>query len=229
MANVTPSKCALDKECLRGIYPVDAFEKENEWTSIWDSSVFKRLQRIKAVGGALSDESEGLLGEIAARHSRWQPSPGDRNDFHVWHESRFGPEGHPELLAKIADDVLVKEAMRLQQERRFEEGDIWRVLCSADPERALRGLRADAAAGQWNAEAWRCLLWTAAEKSDQALQIELADMLLGMPDGPLGELLPSASTWLQRRRENLMADGGLRPQPVAPDNPGASAAARRPW
>jgi hypothetical protein len=97
--------------------------------------------------------------------------------------------------------------MRLQQERRFEEGDIWRVLCSADPERALRGLRADAAMGQWHAEAWRCLLWTAAEKNDQTLQAELADLLLGMPDAPLEENLPSASTWLQRRRECLMATG----------------------
>ena len=31
-----------------------------------------------------------------------------------------------------------------QQERYFEQGDIWRVFCSADLDRALRGLKREA-------------------------------------------------------------------------------------
>jgi len=144
------------------------------------------------------------LGEISARHSKWKASAGDRDDFHSWHEgARWGPAGHPDVLSEIADDGLVKEAMRLQRERYFEEGDIWRMFCAADPDRALRGLKLEADNGQWEAAAWRDLLWAAADKGEPELQFELADLVSRMPDGTLQELLPSATCWLRQRREVL--------------------------
>jgi hypothetical protein len=189
----------------RNLYPATAFEEEGEWESISDSSIFRRLKRIAATGGALSAESLKLLTEIVARHPEWEPNPGDRDDFSVWHESGYGPEGHPELLTNVPDNALVKEALRLQQERRFEEGDIWRVFCSADPDRALRGLGADAAAGEWNVDAWSTLLWSATERDQDAFQIALADALLQLPVQIVRRLLHPGTSWLQRRRTNLMA------------------------
>jgi hypothetical protein len=189
----------------RILFPTEAFEDEEEWTSILDSSRYRRLQRIQATGGVLSPESVALLKDIKAKHPKWLPSTGDRDDFSVWHESSYGPDGHPELLAHVADDALVKEAMRLQRERHFEEGDVWRVFCSADPDRALRGLKLDGDAGNWRPEAWRNLIWAAVDKGEPAFQFELADLLLRMPDAPLIELLPSVTSWLQRRRELLSA------------------------
>jgi hypothetical protein len=181
-------------------YPDDAFKDEEEWVSIWDSSVYRRLGRIKSAGGTLDDESEKVLVAIAARHPKWRPAAGDRDDFRAWHETRFGRDGHPELLAEIADNRLVKEAMRLQREQYFEEGDVWRVFCSADPERALRGLKLEADDGRWDAEAWRWLLWAASEKGDTDFQLAIADLLLKMPQTPLRELLAPAASWLQPRR-----------------------------
>ena len=192
----------------RGLLRPDAFENEEEWISIRDSSIYRRLRRIEQVGGQLTVESRKLIAEISARHPMWQPSSGDRDDFHVWHELGWGGhDGEPELLTNITDDRLVREAMRLQNERHFEQGDVWRLFCSADPERALRGLRMEADSGQWDAEAWRCLLWTASEKDDATLQQGVADLLLRMPNAPLRELLPSATSWLQRRRETIAAIG----------------------
>ena len=191
---------------VRDLFPPDAFENEGEWSSIRDSSSFRRLKRIEAAGGILAPDSHTLLTEIFARHPKWQPGADDRDDFHSWMgEIRSGPDGHPELLANIADERLVKEAMRLQQERHFEEGDLWRLFCAADPDRALRGLRLEADGGQWGTDAWRCLLWAANDKGDPGFQFELADLLLQMPDGPLNENLSSATSWLQRRREALSA------------------------
>jgi hypothetical protein len=187
----------------RDLYPADAFENEDEWLSIQDSTIFRRLKRIVTTGGVLSEGSTNLLNTISARHPKWQPSPGDKDDFGVWHESHTGAQGHPELLARVPDDALVNEAMRLQRERQFEEGDVWRVLCSADPERALRGLRHDEDRSEWNVDAWRPLLWVASEKGEPEFQFDLANLLLRMPDRPLGELLPAAASWLQRRREVL--------------------------
>jgi hypothetical protein len=189
----------------RDLFPLNSFEKEDEWRAIHDSSIFKRLKRIEAMGGTLAPESQTLLAEITARHPKWRAGPGDRDDFHSWHEIRSGPSGHAELLDGIADDGLVKEAMRLQREQFFEEADIWRVFCSADPDRALRGLRFEADNAQWDVEPWRCLLWTATENAEPAFQFELADLLARMPDRTLQELLPSATSWLQRRREVLSA------------------------
>jgi hypothetical protein len=213
-------RLAIEARLRRGVprsaYPVGAFENDDEWNSIWDSSVFRRLKRIHQAGGVLTKESQELLVEISARHPTWQPSAGDRDDFHVWHESGSGPDGKPELLADIADDRLVKEAMRLQRERHFEQGDVWRLFCSADPERALRGLRLEAENGQWDPEAWRCLLWAATEKREVAFQFMLADLILRMPDAPLRELLHSATSWLQRQYEVLSTDqpGGARFLPL---------------
>jgi len=93
--------------------------------------------------------------------------------------------------------------MRLQREERFEQGDVWRLVCSADPERALRALGLEVQEGRWEAEAWRCLLWTACEKGDPEFQLNLGRHLMMMPDSTITELLPSAAAWLQRRRELL--------------------------
>jgi hypothetical protein len=204
-----PDRLAIETRIRQGeprhLYPADAFENDEEWHSIQDSSIYRRLKRIDLAGGALTAESQQVIAEISARHPTWKPSAGDRDDFHFWHEMRSGPDGQPELLADVADDALVKEAMRLQRERHFEQGDVWRVFCSADPERALRGLRLEADNDQWDAEAWRCLLWAANDKGDAPFQFALADLMSTMPEEPLSELLPAATSWLQRQREALSA------------------------
>ena len=99
----------------RELYSDDAFTDEGEWSSVWDFSVYRRLKRIEGVGGVLSREGVALLAEISNRHPQWRPNAGDRDDFAVWHETRWGRDGQPELLADIADDRLVQEAMRLQR------------------------------------------------------------------------------------------------------------------
>jgi hypothetical protein len=187
----------------RHLYPPDTFDTDDEWRSVVDSSVFRCLHRITAAGHNLAPESEQLLREVSARHTKWKPSAGDRDDFHFWSESITGPDGEPALLASVADERLVKEAMKLQRERYFEQGDVWRVFCSADPDRALRGLVLESDNGEWNVEAWRCLLWAATDKGDATFQGMLAGRILAMPEGPLKELLPVATSWLQRRRQLL--------------------------
>lgn len=204
------NRIAIEKRLRNGVprnlYRADAFENEEEWNSIWDSSVYRRLKRIEQVGGHLAEESKKLLTEISAKHPKWQPGAGDRDDFHVWMESSSRSDGKPDLLANVSDDRLVQEAMRLQREQHFEQGDVWRLFCSADPERALRGLTLEADNGQWSADAWRYLLWAANENGDDVFQFSVADQILRMPDVPLRELLPSATSWIEKRREVLSAD-----------------------
>lgn len=197
----------------RHLHASDAFDSEDEWQSILDDSIYRRLKRIEVAGGTLTGESQRIVAAIAARHPTWKPGPADRDDFHFWHEIRSGPDGQPGLLANITDDRLVQEAMRLQREQYYEQGDVWRVFCAADPERALHGLELEAANGRWDGEAWRCLLSVAADKGEAAFQHALADLLLRMPAASFGQILTAVTSWLQRRRDILSVtdiSGGAR-------------------
>jgi len=179
----------------RAIFSQDAFEDIEEWTSILDSSRYRRLQRIAAASeGELSVESLDLLAEISARHPKWKPGAGDRDDFHTWMEGgTHGPDGHPDLLSSVEDVALVREAMRLQREQHFEEADVWRLFCSADPDRALRGLKLAGDANEWEPYAWRSLIQIAVEKGEIDFQFELTDQILRMPNPPLIAILPSVA------------------------------------
>jgi hypothetical protein len=208
---------AIEARLRQGVprtsFRIDALENAEEWNTIWEASVYRRLKRIEQTGRALTEASQALLAEICARRPTWQPSSGDRDDFQAWHEWRWGPDGKPELLANITDDKLVQEAMRIQRERRLDQGDVWRLFCSADPERALRGLGLEAENARWDSEAWRCLVLIAGEKGDVTFQLDVADPILRMPDGPLRELLPSVTWWLHKRRDVLVptdVPGGAR-------------------
>jgi SIR2-like domain len=186
----------------REVFSVDAFDNE-EWISVHDNSIFRRLKRIAAIGGVLSADSLAAIDQISSRHPAWVAAPGDRDDFNIWHESGRGRSGTPGILSGIPDDQLVQEAMRLQEERRFEQSDLWSAFCSADPDRALRGLCKNAEDGQWKAEAWRSLLWAAHNKGEALFQREVADLLLQAPVATVEAILPAAAPWLQRWRETL--------------------------
>jgi hypothetical protein len=188
------------------LFPPEAFTDENNWAMAKDAAAYRRFTRLKRVGWPLSVASQAALVEIEARHPKWTPGVGDRDDFSVWHETRWGPSGGPELLAEVRDDTLVSEAMRVQRERWHDQGDIWRVLIEADPERALRGLKSDSDSDRFEPVEWRDLLWAASDKGNAPLQFEVADALSNMPAATLGELFAPAASWLQRRRESLKSD-----------------------
>jgi hypothetical protein len=106
----------------------------------------------------------------------------------------------------VKDEALVSEAMRLQRERVYDQGDLWRVLSAADPERALRALKLEADAGRFEPVAWRDLLWAVCDKRGAELQFEVAALLLNTPAATLEELLAPTASWLQSRRESLKSD-----------------------
>ncbi|WP_119716990.1 SIR2 family protein [Cognatilysobacter tabacisoli] len=193
----------LQRGVPRSLFDEEALADADTWQTISDASIHRRLSRIVSIGGELAPESHGLLADIQARHPAWAPGADDRDDFPSWHEVRHGPDGHPELLAGIPDYQLVQEAFRIQVERRFEEGDLWRVFSAADPERALRGLVVEGDAGRWPVEAWRYLLWAAAEHEGTALQHAVSEQILRMREDALTCLLDSAASWIERRRVQL--------------------------
>lgn len=194
----------------RELYEPSQFATEKEWESVHDHSVYRRLGRLQNSGKMLSGESLRIFADIQNRQPGWKLSPGERDDFRSWSESRAGLDGNPELLRDIEDHRIVDEALRIQRERAYHEGDLWRVFCSSDPERALRGLTLRGSAGTWQPEAWIPLLWALGENDDQLLQAAIADQFLEMPTTAIQVLLVQVVYWLQRRQELL----------VDPDLPG---------
>jgi hypothetical protein len=179
---------------------------DEKWTSIEDSATYRRLTRLRDAGKALSAAAVTRLAEIQERHPRWKPGPGDRDDFHSWSESSSGPSGQPDLLTNVADDRLVVEAMRIQRERFWDQGDLWRVFCQADPEKALRGLIAHTGAGAWDPEAWRPLIWTVTEGGEPEILGQVVDRIIAMPDEHLRDLHDTVAALVQRQRPALQAD-----------------------
>jgi hypothetical protein len=88
----------------------------------------------------------------------------------------------------------------------WDQGDLWRVFCQADPEKALRGLVAQADAGVWDAEAWRPLIWTVTEGGEPEMLSRVVDQIIAMPDAHLQDLLDTVASLVQRRRSALQAE-----------------------
>ena len=173
------------------------------WQARRDYAIFVRLSRIQAAGGLLAKETLDVLAEITQRHPEWRAGPDDRDDFSSWISSARGHQGRPETLADVPDAALVAEAMRLQQAHPFEQGDLWRTLCRADPQRALRGLIADAVAGPWAPYAWREFIDAACDAGDGVLDGEIAHLVQTLPHAILTEVLASVVAWLRRRWREL--------------------------
>jgi hypothetical protein len=51
----------------RHLYPANAFEEAEEWRSVHDSSIYRRLKRIELAGGQLTAESQQVVTDISSR------------------------------------------------------------------------------------------------------------------------------------------------------------------
>lgn len=115
----------------------------------------------------------------------------------------MGPQGDIDLLKDVSDAELVGEALRIARERRLDQGDLWRQFCSSDPDRAFRGLWAEAQTGNWNAAAWGPLFWAPDSSLQDSLKVEIADAVLAMPVTALGELIDMIANWILKHRAFL--------------------------
>lgn len=184
---------------------------EDERESFRDHQIHIRLARVCGAGGELDAVSKDMLEGIQRRHPKWVLGPEDLDDFSAYWRSigNRGPRGDTQLLQAVPDAELVAKAMRLQAEQQFEQGELWRLLCEADPERAFRGLESEASLNRWSEDAWRSLLWAAKAKGDPAFQQQIAALLLRMPDDVLFSISSSAAQWLRERRKAILVPEGF--------------------
>jgi hypothetical protein len=147
------------------------------------------------------------LADISARYPEWQPRPAEQAGFHVWHESGFRDVvGVAEKLENVPDSKLVSEAKKVALKANFRDGDNWQALCLSDPDRALRGLDAAAAEGDWTTGFWEQLLWSQSAYADSGTETRAAQLLLEWPAGPFALVSAAASSWLHEHAMTLPND-----------------------
>jgi len=174
--------------------------------SFIDHEIFTRLHRLLGAGHELGESASRRLAEIEAEHPIWVAGEGDRDDFGIWSTGvmTWGPQGDVELLEGVAPDRLVRRATEIADEDPMRQGEIWRLLCKADPHRALAGLLAALESGEAEVMAWRGYLWAAAESEDAAVDVA-ALAAVERSDFPRGLVHPVLD-WVMRRREVLSLD-----------------------
>ena len=165
-----------------------------------DHEIFMRLHRILGAGHSLGEEATRKLLDIEAQHPNWVPGEGDRDDFGVWSTgvTTYGPQGDVDLLEGVEPERLVRRAIEISGEDPMEQGEVWRLLCAADPHRALTGLLTALEAGDADVAAWRSFLWATAE-SEVADVHAAALEAVQRQDFPRGLVHPVLD-WLMRRR-----------------------------
>ena len=144
----------------------------------------------------ICDAASGVLAEIQQRRPEWRPKPSEQAGFGIWHSTGFRKPADIEPLKDVPDAELVAEAQRLLANADFLDADVWQALCLAEPDRALRGLDAAAAANNWPESFWRQLIWSHVPYVDPGTENRVAQLLLRCPRDIFAKLADAASVWL---------------------------------
>jgi hypothetical protein len=183
--------------------PVDWFNEGSEKQRLIDRERFDFLGEMERAGLALGQQARAVLEEVRSRWPQWQLRPAEQAGFHIWSGGARDIVGDPTIFADISDDMLVSAAKKAAETADFMEGDAWQALCQMEPLRALRGLAAEAAKGQWPAGAWRPFLWAAPKIEDLNAPAAIAQLLLRWPLPSFNEIADTASWWINEKSATL--------------------------
>jgi hypothetical protein len=181
--------------------PADWFRSDQE--QLVDRSRFDLLGHLDRNGFTLHVDARKVLDDIRMRWPNWELRPRDQAGFHIWQHESTAIVGDPEKLSGVDDADLISAARRAGDQAQFLEGDTWQALCRADGPRALRGLAASAAAGQWPVWAWHPFLWAAKDIRDAESVTRIGELLLEWPKDDFSGIAADASWWLNESAQAL--------------------------
>ncbi|MGJ0395381.1 MAG: hypothetical protein ACR65U_04020 [Methylocystis sp.] len=189
---------------LREGPPRDWFREDAEIDRAVDRSRFDILAGMERDRFDIGEEAGDLLKEIGAREPTWRPRPAEQIGFHIWQESNTSHiAGDADKLRGVPDDQLVAEAKKIAAATDFLDGDNWQALCLRDPDRALRGLKEAAVAGDWTVELWEQLLWARKEYVDADTERRVALLLMQWPPESFSNIAGPASSWIEDHANTL--------------------------
>ncbi|UCI34845.1 SIR2 family protein [Mesorhizobium sp. B4-1-4] len=183
---------------LRSGPPSEWFREGSDVARYQDRSRYDLIGNLIRDGIQFSGATCAVFEEIEARWTQWGLRPAAQAGFNSWSESGSGEEGNVDQLEDVSDQDLVATALGLDAEGRFEGGQTWRALCQNDPDRALRGLEAEADINSWRVDAWQQLLWSPKTFTDADAPARVAWRLLAWPDASFSTIAKQASSWLEK-------------------------------
>ena len=196
---LTPTKRTVIEQRLCEGPPREWFREGAEIDRAIDRCRFDVLGQMEQTGFQLGAATKAVLKEIRERWPQWILRPEEQTGFRIWSSIGHGVVGDPTKLQGIADDRLVAEAMRIDAAADFGAGDSWRALCITEPDRALRGLEAEAQAGRWPEKAWRPFFWERQTLGGPDVGERVARLLLDCPEDQFGEIAGESCYWLTKR------------------------------
>ena len=194
---------AIERRIAEGP-PADWFREDQ--ARMVDRCRFDLLGHLARSGVRLGADAQAMLDNIRTRWPNWELRPKDRAGFHIWHEGSTGIVGDPARLSGVPDAQLISAAKKVADEADFLGGDAWQALCLTDAMRALRGLEAQAIAGQWPAWAWHPFLWAAPKLLGVDDVSRVAKLLLEWPKDSFSQVAADASWWLNEAAKTLEED-----------------------
>ena len=187
----------------------DATVRDDEWGVVRDYALFQLLDPVRSAGGTLAPETLAELEGIRSRHPDFEPRGCE--DDEVRSATIMTPRGHPERLSDAADEVLLSRALRLQETDWRGEGDVWRLLCAADPHRALRALVSTSDDGdRRRPEAVSALLAASGKVDDDELAAGISELLSELPADAIRISTSVIAAWV-RERADLARAADTRP------------------
>jgi hypothetical protein len=193
---------AIERRIMEGP-PAESFRQGPDIDQIIARCRFDLLGDLQRSGVPLSPGANAMLADIRKRWPNWQLRPPEQAGFHIWTEGSSAIVGDLDKLQGVSDAHLVAEAKRIADRADFMEGDAWQALCQSDPERALRGLEAEATNHQWPAWAWNPFLWAAHKIDDPVATARIAQLLLECPKEQFSGIAATASWWLNEKAKAL--------------------------
>ncbi len=183
--------------------PSDWFREGTDKERLIDRCRFDLLGDLQRGGMTLGPDTQTVLNDIRKRWPQWELRPQEQAGFHIWQESSSAIVGDPEKLKDVRDDQLVDEAKKVAEAADFLEGDAWQALCQTDPQRALRGLEAQAKEGKWQSWAWHPFLWAGQKIQGSDSVARIAQLLLDWPQEQFPAIASAASWWLNEKVKEL--------------------------
>jgi hypothetical protein len=186
--------------------PRDWFREGADVDRYVDRARFDLLGELERRGFELNAAARATLTEIKIRWPQWELRPPEQAGFHIWHEGSSRIVGDVRKLQGIPDDALIPAAKAAADHADFMEGDAWQALCQGEPQRALRGLVAEAKRGNWPAWAWTPFLWAVQRLEGPDTIERVATLLLECPPPQLVPIASTASYWLDEKAKALRDD-----------------------
>ena len=175
-----------------------------------DWLAYKRLNRLRGAGLALSSVANNRLAELQEKYPRWSLDGSERDEFAIWSQTSAGSDPDTTDFSGLDIEKILPAIRESSAKARFDQGDTWRAYTKAEPDQAFAAIVASFRQGNvQEVDEWRQLFWTLREVKDNGpLQSEVANWLIDSDVGYLCQALEAVANWLQGTSGELVSLDG---------------------